>query len=343
MVKAIIKEVILRKHEIEEPIQTIYFGGGTPSLLSENQINYIFDELNQNFDLSQVKEVTLEANPDDLNSSKLKALGNSPINRLSIGVQSFFDEDLRLMNRAHQAKEAEICIKNAQDFGFDNITIDLIYGSNTTTNEMWQMNLEKAIDLKIPHISSYALTVEPKTKLDADIENGRVKPLNEQHQETQFEMLQTYLASKNFIHYEISNFALDGFFAVHNSNYWKSKKYFGFGPSAHSFDGFIRKWNVSNNSLYLKNIANNILPNEIEVLSEKDRYNEMIMIGLRTSWGLDIDDLMSEFSNDIVDEFSIELESLMQENLIIKEDNRILIPANKKFYSDGIASRLFYV
>lgn len=343
MVNAIIHEIKLRKYEIETPIETIYFGGGTPSLLSVNQLERIFETLQENFDLTTVSEITLEANPDDLTDSKLKELRQTPINRLSIGVQSFFDEDLMLMNRTHRGSEAENCIKSAQNFGFDNITIDLIYGSSSTTHEMWHQNLQKAVDLAIPHISSYALTVEPKTKLDFDIQQGKIENIDEDVQFLQFQYLQNFLKSNQYIQYEISNFGKKGAFAVHNSNYWKSKKYFGFGPSAHSFDGKNRKWNMANNAKYIKNIMQNILPFYLEVLSEEDEYNEMIMIALRTIWGVDENVLKLNFSDKILAEYKKVKQQLIKEELIIQEGSFIKIPESKKFYTDGIASKLFYV
>lgn len=343
MVNAIIHEIKLRKSEIKTPIETIYFGGGTPSLLTLNQLNRIFGTLQENFDLASVSEITLEANPDDLTDSKLKEFRQTPINRLSIGVQSFFDEDLILMNRAHRGSEAENCIKFAQNIGFDNITIDLIYGSSSTTHEMWHQNLQKAVDLAVPHISSYALTVEPKTKLDFDIQQGKIENIDEDVQFLQFKYLQNFLKSNQYIQYEISNFGKKGAFAVHNSNYWKSKKYYGFGPSAHSFDGENRKWNMANNAKYIKNIMQNILPFDLEVLSEKDKYNEMIMIALRTIWGVDENVLKLNFSDKILTEFQKVKLQLLKEELLIQEGNFVKIPEAKKFYTDGITSKLFYV
>ena len=343
MVNAIIHEIKLRKSEIKTPIETIYFGGGTPSLLTLNQLNRIFGTLQENFDLASVSEITLEANPDDLTDSKLKEFRQTPINRLSIGVQSFFDEDLILMNRAHRGSEAENCIKFAQNIGFDNITIDLIYGSSSTTHEMWHQNLQKAVDLAVPHISSYALTVEPKTKLDFDIQQGKIENIDEDVQFLQFKYLQNFLKSNQYIQYEISNFGKKGAFAVHNSNYWKSKKYYGFGPSAHSFDGENRKWNMANNAKYIKNIMQNILPFDLEVLSEKDKYNEMIMIALRTIWGVDENVLKLNFSDKILTEFQKVKLQLLKEELLIQEGNFVKIPESKKVYTDGITSKLFYV
>lgn len=343
LVKAINKELLLRKNEISQPLETIYFGGGTPSILSEIELESIFETIFKNYSTQNLKEVTLEANPDDLNQEKLKFLKSTPINRFSIGVQSFFEEDLQLMNRAHNAQEAERSIKLVQDFGFDNITIDLIYGSSTTTNDMWMKNLQQAINLNVPHISSYALTVEEKTILDHQIKKGITKPVDEDRQNEQFQLLVDTLTSNNFIQYEISNFGKENYFSLHNSNYWKGIHYMGIGPSAHSYNGKSRAWNIANNTKYIQAINQNNLPQEIEVLNEAEQFNEMIMIGLRTIYGIDVDRINSEFSQPILDLFYQEINQLIKENLIIKQENKIILKPESKFFADGIASRLFYI
>lgn len=343
LISSLLKEFEMRKNEIEEPIETIYFGGGTPSILSNQEIDLIFDDLNKHFDLSQVKEVTLEANPDDLSKEKLAFFKSTPINRFSIGIQSFFEKDLRLMNRAHNAIEAENCIKLAQDYGFDNITIDLIYGSNTTTHEMWEQNLKKAVDLGINHISSYALTVEEKTILNRKIQKGEWKPINDQHQSDQFDFLINFLEKNGFIQYEISNFGKPGYFSQHNSNYWKGIPYIGFGPSAHSYFGNNRAWNIANNTKYIQALNNNLLPIEIEKLSLEDQYNEMMMIGLRTIYGIDPILVQKTFGNKISEYFNKEINDLFKENLVQQIDGKIVLSKEAKFFADGIASRLFYV
>jgi len=296
LIQAINKELEIRKDEISTPLETIYFGGGTPSILSEIELESIFETIYKNYSTKNLKEITLEANPDDLNKEKLNFLKSTPINRFSIGVQSFFEEDLKLMNRAHNAQEAETSIKLAQDFGFENITIDLIYGSTTTTNEMWKQNLQKAIELNVPHISSYALTVEEKTILDHQIKKGITKPVDEDRQNEQFQLLVDTLTSNDFIQYEISNFGKEEYFSLHNSNYWKGIHYLGIGPSAHSYNGKTRAWNIANNSKYIQTINENKLPQEIEVLNEVEQFNEMIMIGLRTIYGIDLNRINSEVS-----------------------------------------------
>ena len=343
LIKAINKELELRKNEINQPLETIYFGGGTPSILSENELESIFETIYKNYSTSSIKEITLEANPDDLTKEKLAFLKSTPINRFSIGVQSFFEEDLRLMNRAHNAQEAEKSIKLTQDFGFENITIDLIYGSTTTTDEMWRENLKKAIELNVPHMSSYALTVEEKTVLDHQIKKGETKPIDDNRQNDQFQILVDTLTANNFIQYEISNFGKENYFSHHNSNYWKGVPYIGIGPSAHSYNGKQRAWNIANNAKYIQSINQNILPDEIEILNESDQFNEMIIIGLRTISGIDLNRINSEFSQQLIDSFYQEINQLLEENLIEKQENKIILKPEAKFFADGIASRLFYV
>ncbi|WP_291074623.1 radical SAM family heme chaperone HemW [Empedobacter sp. UBA5987] len=343
LIQAINKELEIRKDEISTPLETIYFGGGTPSILSEIELESIFETIYKNYSTKNLKEITLEANPDDLNKEKLNFLKSTPINRFSIGVQSFFEEDLKLMNRAHNAQEAETSIKLAQDFGFENITIDLIYGSTTTTNEMWKQNLQKAIELNVPHISSYALTVEEKTILNHQIKKGITKPVDEDRQNEQFQLLVDTLTSNDFIQYEISNFGKEEYFSLHNSNYWKGIHYLGIGPSAHSYNGKTRAWNIANNSKYIQAINENNLPQEIEVLNEVEKFNEMIMIGLRTIYGIDLNRINSEFSQPLVNSFHEELNQLINENLVEKKENKIILKPEAKFFADGIASRLFYI
>ncbi|MEG0189018.1 MAG: radical SAM family heme chaperone HemW, partial [Algoriella sp.] len=308
-----------------------------------NELESIFETIYKNYSTSSIKEITLEANPDDLTKEKLAFLKSTPINRFSIGVQSFFEEDLRLMNRAHNAQEAEKSIKLTQDFGFENITIDLIYGSTTTTDEMWRKNLQKAIELDVPHISSYALTVEEKTVLDHQIKKGETKPIDDNRQNDQFQILVDTLTTNDFIQYEISNFGKENYFSHHNSNYWKGVPYIGIGPSAHSYNRKQRAWNIANNAKYMQSINQNILPDEIEILNESDQFNEMIMIGLRTIYGIDLNRINSEFSQQLIDSFYQEINQLLEENLIEKQGNKIILKPEAKFFADGIASRLFYV
>lgn len=337
------KELVLRKNEISENIETIYLGGGTPSLLNSDELNLIFETIYENYPVISLPEVTLETNPDDLNFEKIKELKSTPVNRFSIGVQSFFDEDLRLMNRAHNSMEAIDSVKMVQDFGFENITIDLIYGSPGTSDEMWKKNLETALELKVPHVSSYALTVEPKTALAHQIQTKKISEISEEKQAQQFQILVNTLTANDFIHYEISNFGKEGFLSQHNSNYWKGKTYLGIGPSAHSYDGKNRSWNVSNNSIYIKNLSENTLPNTVEVLGENDRFNELIMINLRTIFGVDLNQIKKEFPAEFYEDLNRELQPLLKESLIQENQQIITLTEKGKFLADGIASRLFRV
>lgn len=345
MLLAIKKEIGLRKDELEnKTIKSLYFGGGTPSVLSVDEIKSLIDEFQKYFSFDKNIEITLESNPDDLNKNFLKELSQTEVNRLSIGTQSFFDEDLRLMNRAHNASEAESSIKRAQDFGLENISIDLIYGSPTSNFEIWKENLDKTIELQVPHVSSYALTVEPKTALEKWIENGKVPAPEETEQNQEFHYMSDFLKKNGFDHYEISNFGKPGFHSKHNSAYWKSEPYLGIGPSAHSYNGNLeRSWNMANNPLYIKNINQNIIPKETEILSEKDRFNEMMMIGLRTIWGVDLNKVNQNFSSEIIDYFNKESNSKIEDGLLTIENNHLKIPEKHWFLADGIASDLFMV
>ena len=345
MLLAIKKEIGLRKDELEnKTIKSLYFGGGTPSVLSVDEIKSLIDEFQKYFSFDKNIEITLESNPDDLNKNFLKELSQTEVNRLSIGTQSFFDEDLRLMNRAHNASEAESSIKRAQDFGLENISIDLIYGSPTSNFEIWKENLDKTIELQVPHVSSYALTVEPKTALEKWIENGKVPAPEETEQNQEFHYMSDFLKKNGFDHYEISNFGKPGFHSKHNSAYWKSEPYLGIGPSAHSYNGSLeRSWNMANNPLYIKNINQNIIPKETEILSEKDRFNEMMMIGLRTIWGVDLNKVNQNFSSEIIDYLNKESNSKIEDGLLTIENNHLKIPEKHWFLADGIASDLFMV
>ncbi len=345
MLLAIKKEIGLRKDELEnKTIKSLYLGGGTPSVLSVDEIKSLIDEFQKYFSFDNNIEITLESNPDDLNKNFLKELSQTEVNRLSIGTQSFFDEDLRLMNRAHNASEAESSIKRAQDMGLDNISIDLIYGAPTSNFEIWKENLDKTIELQVPHVSSYALTVEPKTALEKWIENGKVPAPEETEQNQEFHYMSDFLKKNGFDHYEISNFGKLGFHSKHNSAYWKSEPYLGIGPSAHSYNGSLeRSWNMANNPLYIKNINQNIIPKETEILSEKDRFNEMMMIGLRTIWGVDLNKVNKNFSSEIIDYFNKEINSKIEDGLLTIENNHLKIPEKQWFLADGIASDLFIV
>ncbi|WP_292010064.1 radical SAM family heme chaperone HemW [Chryseobacterium sp.] len=345
MLAAIKKEIGHRKSELQNKmLQSLYLGGGTPSILNAGEINQLIDEVLKYFSFEKDIEITLEANPDDLDKSFLKELSHSPVNRLSIGTQSFFDEDLKLMNRAHNASEAEGSIKRAQDFGFENLSIDLIYGSPTSNMEIWKENLNKTIALEVPHISSYALTVEPRTALNNWIAKGKVSTPKEEEQNREFYYMSDFLKDHGFDHYEISNFAKPGFYSRHNSAYWKYKEYLGIGPSAHSYNGFEkRSWNVANNQQYIKKLNANVSAHETEVLSEQDQFNEMIMIGLRTIWGVDMKDLREKFSKEIYERIVAEIRPKMEEGILEIDKDHLKIPEKHWFLADGIASDLFIV
>jgi len=343
MVSALQKELLLRKDELKnEEVQTIYFGGGTPSVLEIGEINEIIKTVDENYRVIEHPEITLEANPDDLSIKKIKELSDSPINRLSIGIQSFFDQDLKLMNRAHDAKEADLCLNEAKKY-FDNISIDLIYGIPGMTNARWEENINKALSYELPHISSYALTVEPKTALKAFIDKGIIPNVDDEVAEEQFNILCTLLEKEGFINYEISNFGKEGYFSKNNTAYWKGKKYIGIGPSAHSYDGTKRGWNINNNSKYIRSIKENILPLEEEVLSKTDRYNEYVMTALRTIWGVSLDKIRNEFGTNYYEYLLDQSDKYMKEKLLVTEGDKLSVTKKGKFLCDGIASDLFMI
>ncbi len=343
MVLVLAKEIQLRKNEFEnEVIETIYFGGGTPSILQIKDLQLLIDEVYTNYKVSENPEITIEANPDDLSAERIIELSKTKINRLSIGIQSFFEEDLKLMNRAHNSAEAKKCLEIATKY-FDNISVDLIYGTPGMSNENWRKNIQTVLDFNIPHISSYALTVEPKTALQKFIAQGIIPQPDDEIAHEQFLLLVDKLEANGFIHYELSNFGKDNYFSRNNSAYWLGKKYIGIGPSAHSYDGISRSWNVSNNALYLKAIQDNQLPNETEVLSKADSYNEYIMTGLRTIWGVSLDRIEKEFGVIYSDYLNAQVQKFLNDDLVFIENN-ILKPTRKgKFLTDGIASDLFYL
>ena len=343
LVDMLCKELVLRKNELpDNVIETIYFGGGTPSLLSAEELKQIFDTVHSNFQVSDDAEITLEANPDDLSIEKLVVLKVSGINRLSIGVQSFFEEDLKLMNRAHNAKEALGSIQMAKEY-FDNISIDLIYGIPGMTEDRWKENLRIALDLDLPHFSCYALTVEPNTALKKFIEKGVIKPVDEEAAKSHFEILVETLLNAGFVHYEFSNFGKPGYFSRNNTAYWFGKPYLGIGPSAHSFDGNSRKWNISNNSLYIKALQNDKLPMQEEKLSEVDKYNEYVMTRLRTMWGVSPEEVEEKFGLKYKNYLMEQADSYLKKGLMIFKNGNLHITAKGKFLGDGISSDLFFI
>lgn len=287
MVAALLQELELQKDYLGgAELTSVYFGGGTPSLLEIKELEQIFSKIQSLHRLSPTAEITLEANPDDLSPELLRDLRNyTPVNRLSIGIQSFHDADLRWMNRAHTATHARACLDAALDTGFDNLTIDLIYGAPTTSDQHWQENLDIAFGLGIPHLSCYCLTVEEGTALGTFVRKGQARPVDEEQAARQMEYLMAATAAQGYEQYEISNFARPGHYAQHNSNYWLGEPYLGLGPSAHSFNGQSRQSNVANNALYINSLAENKVPFEVENLSPEQRYNEYVLTSLRTSWG----------------------------------------------------------
>lgn len=340
---ALKNEIQLRHGELKQnSLKSIYFGGGTPSLLKIDEIKSLLGTLLKYYNFDQNIEITIEANPDDLDSSFLKALSTTEINRLSIGTQSFHEPDLKLMNRAHNATEAEDSIKRAQDFGFQNLSLDLIYGAPTADLEIWRQNLQKAILLEVPHISSYALTVEPQTALHQWVLSQKVPDPSESLQNQEFYLMSQFLKENGFEHYEISNFAKPGFQSKHNAAYWQGKEYLGFGPSAHSFDGDKkRSWNVANNQKYIKSLLENKLILESEILTEKEQFNELIMIGLRTKLGVNFVELHQNFPSEILGLAKTAIEDKLDQKLLILDGNFLKIPEKHWFLADGIASDLF--
>lgn len=348
MVLALAKEIVLRSNEFKNDIiETIYFGGGTPSVLQVSELKLLIDTVFENYQVAINMEITLEANPDDLTTLSLQGQSNIfedyraiGINRLSIGIQSFFEDDLKMMNRAHNSTEAIKCLEVATKY-FDNISIDLIYGVPNMSNEKWKQNIETALSFGIPHISSYALTVEPKTALKKLIQTGKIAAPRDEVAAGHFVILVEMLEAKGFIHYELSNFGKENYFSRNNSAYWLGKKYIGIGPSAHSYDGVSRSWNVSNNSIYLKSIEENKLPNELEILSNTDRYNEYVMTGLRTIWGISLATIEQEFGMNYLNDLHKQTRKYLDDDLLFIK-NGILKPTKKgKFLADGIASDLF--
>ncbi len=333
----------MRKDEAKSlAIENIYFGGGTPSLCNNDEITRILNTVFEHYEIVQNPEITLEANPDDLLPEKIIALSESPINRLSIGVQSFFEEDLTLMNRAHNAHEALESIKLARHY-FDNISADLIYGIPNMSLDRWNQNIDTILKLNIPHISCYALTVEENTALEKLIATGKIAPTNDSLAAKHYQHLVKRLESEGYINYEFSNFGKPDYFSRNNTNYWQGKPYIGIGPSAHSFDGTCRSWNITNNIKYFKAIENDILPSEKEILTITDRYNEYIMTGLRTQWGISKSKIESDFGLTYRKHLEKESRELINQELIIEEKDHYHLTPKGKFLGDGISSKLFFV
>ena len=340
---SILSEIDLRINYLpNKKIESIYFGGGTPSLLSEKETFLILEKIYKLYNVSKDAEITLECNPDDLSDEKLKELKRLEVNRLSIGLQSFDEEELIWMNRAHTAKESESSVKRAQDRGFENITIDLIYGSKFSNLANWKKTLNKAIALDVKHISSYNLTIEEKTKLGHDFKLKKEVAIDDEKSSELFLEMINRLEKNNFIHYEISNFGKEGFFSLHNSNYWKGEHYLGLGPSAHSFDGQSRQWNVSNNNIYIKRISEkNESYFEKEILTEKERFNEYVLTSLRTIWGIDLNYLSANFNTEFVKHYLIQIEKYIKQETVVINDTTYTLTEKGKLFADKIASELF--
>lgn len=342
LIQQLLMEIELRKEYLKgDVVDTIYFGGGTPSLLSKGELIAILDKIHKTFRVHDTIECTLEANPDDLSNDTLIALKDAGINRLSIGIQSFFDEDLQYMNRSHDAAQAARCIDAARDAGIENVSIDLIFGYPLLSDDKWKQNIDTALTYEVPHLSCYAMTVEPKTALASFIKSKKTLPINHEQSASQFEYLMKALQTKGYEHYEISNYALSGKRAVHNSNYWKGIPYLGIGPSAHSFDGVSRQWNVANNMTYIKSLGEGIVPFEVEVLTETQQLNERIMTSLRTMEGFDMGYLKNKCSME--DAFAVDktVQHFTQEGLLVVENDVIKLTQQGKLFADYVAGELF--
>ena len=341
LTKALVKEAEIEKEYLQdEGISTIYFGGGTPSILEIEDLQFILSGLFKNYSINSDLEITLEVNPDDITSEKVKAWRDIGINRLSVGIQSFFEEELRWMNRAHNAKQAINNLYLARK-EFDNITIDLIYGSPLLTDEMWKQNVDKAIELEIPHLSCYALTVEEKTPLQKLIFANKTPDIDDEKQARQFLSLMQWLREKGYEHYEVSNFARPGFRSRHNSSYWKGEKYLGLGPSAHSYNGNERRWNVANNNLYIESIIGGNVKREKEILTLTQKLNEFIMISLRTMEGIDLNQLEKEFGLPQRERIEKQIQKFTSTNLMKSNNSTVQLSDEGMLRADGIASELF--
>lgn len=342
-IAALIKEInITSSFDPGEVIDTIYFGGGTPSLLSKKDLQRILEALHAKFSILYNAEITLEANPDDVFSNKLKEWRVVGIDRLSMGIQSFDEEELRWMNRAHTAVESLLCIDEIRNAGFTNFSIDLIYGSPLLTNDNWKRNVDIIFDKQVPHISCYALTVEPKTPLAKMIAQHKRENTDAEKQSAQFLLLMEWMRANGYEHYEISNYALPGMRSRHNSSYWSGKKYYGFGPSAHSFDGSSRRWNVANNNLYIRSLQKNTIPFEEEKLTTTQQLNEYIMTSLRTAEGLSIDKAAEVFGQQIADKIILSVKKFVNSNKVVAQNNHLVLTDQGKLFADGIAADLFF-
>ena len=344
LIAALLKELDLRQNYLQnEAVETIYLGGGTPSLLEVSDLEKLLGSIWKNFSTSPSTEITLEANPDDISEEKIREWLDTGINRLSIGVQSFFEEDLLWMNRAHNAKQAKDSLELACRH-FKNITVDLIYGTPMLTDDKWEKNVETILSYDIPHISCYALTVESKTALQKMIKLGKTEDVNPDKQSDQFLLLMRWLKDAGYEHYEISNFAKPGFRSRHNTSYWQGKKYLGIGPSAHSFDGVSRQWNISNNNTYIDSLKTNSLPFEKEILTAAQQLNEYIMTSLRTIEGIDVRVVEKKFGKKEKERLLQSVKKYLEnKKVVVSEAGNLVLTNEGKLLADGIASDLFSI
>jgi oxygen-independent coproporphyrinogen-3 oxidase len=343
MISSIEKEIMLAPVSAAsaEPVETVYFGGGTPSILHSGELAIMINALKSKFALSPGAEITLEGNPDDISRVKLHEWQELGINRLSLGIQSFLPAELEWMNRAHSATEASECIDLIKSSGFNNYSVDLIYGSPLLSDEDWKKNVMTVINKDIPHISCYALTVEPKTALAKMIDQHKKKPVDAERQASQFLLLMEWMHGAGYEHYEISNFAKPGMRSRHNSSYWQGKPYYGFGPSAHSFDGLRRRWNVANNALYTKSLDQNIIPFEEETLTVTQQLNEYVMISLRTTEGINLNKVRADFGTGAAQSLIKSAEKWQAGEKLLLRDNQLMLTTQGKLFADGIAADLF--
>jgi len=341
LILALCREIVLRKDEIQTEVQTIYFGGGTPSLLENQELNLILQTIRANYSVSENAEVSLEANPEDVSDEKLRYWNKAGVNRLSIGLQSFKESDMKWMNRAHLASEGEKSVRLAQSIGFENITVDLIYGLPNLSSEEWKNHLQSVVDLGISHISAYCLTVEPKTALHHQVKQRQLITANEDEQSEQFELMVAFLKANGFEHYEISNFAKNGAYSKHNSAYWQGVHYVGIGPSAHSFNGTHRRWNIANNTVYYKNVGENESWFTRENLTLNEQWNEIFLTGLRTKWGVSKTALkkIGKLSSSELQK----LASMIVEKDLVESETHYILSEQGKLRADGLASSFFRV
>lgn len=344
VVDAIVSELALRNLYLEqEVIETIYFGGGTPSAISNSALSAIINAVNDNFKVIPNAEITIETNPDDLSESNLQTWKELGFNRLSIGVQSFNDAHLQYMNRAHSGKEAVEGLRRAKSIGFSNITMDLIYGIPGMTSLQWAENIQQFLDLDLPHLSAYGLTIEPQTHFGHLVQTKQLVPEQDENYNHQFQYLIGELKERGYEHYEISNFAKPNEYSKHNTGYWQGMKYLGIGPSAHSFNGLERQWNVKSNMKYVSAIQNKALPSTIEELSVHDRYNEYIMTSLRTKWGIHLNKIKEQFGVEFQNNLKMGIQGFVASGHVLKEGDTYILSATGKHLADKIASDLFLV